>query len=612
MPENSQDTLLVNEQFVAPEVIQQPLSARELLYDAREMENRILYEAGSVDETIIGEAKQNKTLMKGWNDVLKHANSGTLEEIGIDTSRANLTMVIGAIVSGETPVTIELMGDQRFTGNTERIFESMATDRPNVTVATELEAEPKREEVLHLSIITPGEVQKYEQLLAMLENVGINTTNYQAIVIDHDKLHPMLAVKALSIKMQQAIQEIQDDLLFSIIQDEGLDTHEVGSVVKAAKIVAQRVDKLDDAQLDQMLPEMIKAVLSQGEESKELFSFCDKLYSKYGEALFESDKFDKLWQNPQFLRLVGYGYINYQEASSQKDKLSKSEVAIKFRDKMLASLGMDEKQKQETLAAWNARSKDWGKGLSARREVTAMTELITHQPDAVRELFKEFGICNFSRYDTTQLLSQLRDREEGRVAEFVTFVVTARDDWNGGLASFPRELYKNEQSTTPPGVDEQIIFVEASSTAGMLRELVSVARHAKAVNRIVVAAHGNKKLMHFGKDEITIDMVQSSVGATRLKERGILEDDTEIILKSCSVGKKGGIAQTIARRVGVDVLGATKNSGAKSLIKKPRRWMFWKSKSEREKGAHYISWGVKVNKFNPKGEKVDTIREHEF
>lgn len=608
---------------VTPEVATGQQTAAELLEHAKGVEGRLSAELaydgmglGTALSAELHDGSNSAAMRKKWNEITDHTEQGTLDEVGIDTSKVDLDIIMGSIVSGEPPLIVEVAVDSEVNGWTRRLFEAASGDKPNVTIADEVDEDRQRDEGIHLSIVNPSEAEKHAELMAMLTAEGKDTSKYHILVVDPEKTSPLLASRMVASRMQEGLREVQDDLLFDVILDEGIETTAADSRDHAARVVAERFDRLNDDQARALLPEAVQQFMRHGEGSSERFKFCEKLYSRYGEALFEGPEFKELWQNPQFMHLVGMGYLAFTEKlNATKDQVVTPEATLEFREKLwnkfFESFGMDEKQRNETRAAWGARSPEEGLYNVARKEIRTLIELHTERPGSIKALYDAFGIRNFTRYQRGQLLRQLDTWENGVGADYLTLVISARDDWNGALESFPGMLAQNEERTTPSDVSEQMIFVEAGSSVEMLRRLVAVAKHGKAIDRLLMAAHGSKESIYFGKDRLTIDMVESSLAATRLKDRKIIEDKAEVILKACSVGKEGGIAQTIAQRVGVEVVGATENAPVYSDVKRPSRLKFWK-RGETGRGTHYLSWPVDANQYDKHGRKMHTLRRVEF
>lgn len=580
-----------------------------------------------VHKKIIDKSSEGSTVTTSdFNEMQDKLKSGEQHVAGLDLASVDMGTVMDAVIRGQLPITVQLAVGEEFNHYARGLF--MAAKSGTSDVRLDSQPEPDdREAALHLLIASPEEAGKHQQLLTELAAEGRDVSDHHIIVVDTTDHDSALSAYALVRNMVSGVSEVEKDQVFNSITSEGsADFHGSGITIGdrysdefITLLLAERFDQLSDDQATELLPGVIEGLSGLRYLSEHRSVFCEKLVARYGDALFEDPVFDSLWQSPDFLQVVGLGYVAFRfEFNKRYDELDpRLEVQKKLRDKLFSALGMNDVQRIDTTSAWSSRRVDEGAEALAADEIKAITSLFAERLDSIRRLYRYFGIRNFSRYSKEQLLQQLDDREKGVVADHVTLVVSARDDWNGAFSWFARSLYKNEELTTPEGASEQMIFVEAASSIEMTRRLISIARHTNPINRLLVAAHGSKEAIYFGKDRLTIDMVESSIAATRLKRRKIIEDDLEVILKSCSVGKKGGIAQTIARKAGVEVIGAIKDSSARSFIEKPRRHIFSRLGRRRAegvvgRGTHYLGWSVKVNRFGADGRRVETVRQIEF
>lgn len=555
------------------------------------------------DFIIVGQEEQLKQL-EGLADQLSASQKGQMSQSadGSIVFRPDQTVLAAAGLAGTA---IEQEGIT--------LSQNGAVD-PSAMRACSLLASG-RQDAVHLSIVSAKEAGEHQQAMALLAALGKDMSKYQSIVIDTTKLDPLLASLAVNRELLSAVNQVREEAIFTIVVEEGVTSEHAPSPGYAAKAIVDRFDRVSDERVKQLVPAMVEAVYYHSESMFE--GFAEKLIDRLGEELVDSPDFQHLWENPRFLRIVGLAHTDYIGGILEKEKETgvlerPSELRQKVWGKFFDALGMDEKQRTETRAAWGSRQKTEVVE-SAKQQIREVTTLFADRPDSPRLLYERFGIRNFGRYGAGALLRQLEAEEAGKLADYLTLVVSARDDWNGGLGSVDR-IIRNEAQTTHPGASEQMVVVEAASSVELLRRLVSVARRFKAIDRLLVAAHGSQSSIDFGDDKLTIDSVQSSIAATRLTDRRILAEDGEIILKSCSTGKEGGIAQTIARQVGLQVTASAVDSAVGSSVKRSLRDRVFR---RQDRGKHYLQWSsdgkaARANIYNNQGRKIGSTRRVEF
>ncbi|HMS23195.1 MAG TPA: hypothetical protein PKB09_00105 [Candidatus Saccharibacteria bacterium] len=204
------------------------------------------------------------------------------------------------------------------------------------------------------------------------------------------------------------------------------------------------------------------------------------------------------------------------------------------------SFGLGEKECDSIVDSWFEN----GLGIGASLKVMAAIEKA--EPGSVALLHKEYGIRIFSRYTPQQLIAQSR----GQIGVPPQVILTAVSDTNGAF----NEVGKTDKKLRMP---EGAVFMESDSLVESARRIVRVSKRHGPITRLVVAAHGEHRKVTLGSVESTGEITQNQIvdsrGITRLVERRILDPGCEVILRSCSTGYKGGIGQTLAKKIGLTV-----------------------------------------------------------
>lgn len=282
----------------------------------------------------------------------------------------------------------------------------------------------------------------------------------------------------------------------------------------------------------------------------------------------------QLWNDPDFLEVVSRNTIesiarryngekNIWSSESAESSGGFSELEIQLYYKIFASLGFSDKDQDQLRSAWGSIDTTERIGKFEPDEVhlgpeyikkqfDAMIDLSRRRFDAPKRLLDEFGIRNYFRYTSDQLLGQLARLEEGRMSEQPEVVLTASHDWNGALDdSGTADVHKVKFG--------EPVFIEASTATEAARRLVYIARQGGPINRLLIEAHGNNNLLEMSDDGragalVNKDLVSASNGLGRLVERGIISADAEVIFFACNTGGENSIAQAIASKTGVRVV----------------------------------------------------------
>ncbi len=191
------------------------------------------------------------------------------------------------------------------------------------------------------------------------------------------------------------------------------------------------------------------------------------------------------------------------------------------------------------------------------RTIKNLAEIAAQSPEAPVILAKQFGIRNFYRYSPQRLVEQVNDMSKVFDFRDTQLVISALDDHNGALSN-PQKYDESPQTV-------RTIFAEAGSLHDVARRLLTVKslnnkNYSLGVQRLIIAGHGSKNSLSLGFDYnnglITKQQVQESIAAQKLVEKGVLVEGADILLASCSTGKKDGLAQTISEVTSFKVIAA--------------------------------------------------------
>jgi hypothetical protein len=181
--------------------------------------------------------------------------------------------------------------------------------------------------------------------------------------------------------------------------------------------------------------------------------------------------------------------------------------------------------------------------------------------ETTKGIINTFGIYNFARHDSEELVGQYTAWQEGARVQAV--VVEARNDWN----SFTNKEVKFEEE-----VGEGVFYFEANSGYDAARIAVQIGKHERAngrepsVGHYIIHAHGNPQQMRLGvhgESISTAAYLESALNATRIGANEIndytkhLGPNFEIILQSCSTAGESdegmNIAETMSERHAAEV-----------------------------------------------------------
>lgn len=265
------------------------------------------------------------------------------------------------------------------------------------------------------------------------------------------------------------------------------------------------------------------------------------------------------------IRNTVISWMSHTTAAAMQDRRMFSDQEQAVFDALFDRLGLDRGASYDMLSAWltidseekaqlgeddnytvdEAREKalSYLTGTVADN-LTAMFSLEERQSGSVRALYQHFGIRNFWRYPSNDLLAQLSLKRDP--AQPLSVVISDTDDHNHGLG---RGIYETITQLLGEG---QAVFMEARRAHEGLRRVVGLSRQLGPITQFVLCAHANEHSI--GNDwmkSLTQEQIEGARGLTRLKDAGVLDQNAVAAFVGCLAGGEGGVASTFAKRVGV-------------------------------------------------------------
>ncbi len=443
---------------------------------------------------------------------------------------------------------------------------------------------------IHLAVLGTDGVQRRNETTALISALGGDADRYHAVIIDPEKSDPLVAAFAVETQIQRTLDARTKELLVLGIEEGGrLDEQE--NPLYVAGLVMEGFDQISDERALELLPEILevyKSGNSVGENHDlKLERFAAKLIDRFGERLLSDSALDTTWKHPNMFRMFAQNFVSWREenratidealARSKDVGLDAWPPEIDLRRQLLMKafegVGFDSKTTMQLFNSWNSLDQENGRKIEKRRHIETIAMLEAAEAGSARAIYDTFFIRHFARYIPGSLLQQLRDYREGTVPDYFTLVLSSNHDWNGALRNFSRNLDRNEISTSQESSREMMVFAEVGSLAQLARQLIRMSKHFKPIDRLLVQAHGSSDHLRLGLDRgelLTREMIEQSDGAASLRRKSILSENGQVILKSCSTGKEGGVAQAIAKKVGVEVIAPPKNSGLRTEVRQKR------------------------------------------
>jgi hypothetical protein len=188
-------------------------------------------------------------------------------------------------------------------------------------------------------------------------------------------------------------------------------------------------------------------------------------------------------------------------------------------------------------------------------QLEALQALEVERPGSVRELYRRFGIRWFGRYPTDVLVEQYdeRDSAERPYGVFASGVA----DWNYSFFT-ANDLETVDQlhgDLSQRGYALRVIECNSKNEfASLLEDLHRTYGGQHKIEFMIVRGHAHRDRMEFGTGAVVGDLdvedLKSKNYADRLR---VFSENPTIIFDGCSVGRKGGLAQTMSEVYGATV-----------------------------------------------------------
>lgn len=195
--------------------------------------------------------------------------------------------------------------------------------------------------------------------------------------------------------------------------------------------------------------------------------------------------------------------------------------------------------------------------------LSKMMEMEDQYPGLPKVLFNEFGIRVFNRYTMETLLELCDNKDKDNIPYGI--IIQPINDWNG---AFEQPKLIDELNSDLKGKYYLRIF-ECSDKLEIAKALGKLARRYQAhkISFAIIGGHGTKTSIQFGKrfTERDILHLEDFTDPRMLHNQSYFEQNPTIILKSCSTGKFGGIAQKLSETFNAQVIAPTLPTSIKKI-----------------------------------------------
>ncbi len=219
--------------------------------------------------------------------------------------------------------------------------------------------------------------------------------------------------------------------------------------------------------------------------------------------------------------------------------------------------------------------------------ITRMQDLNNHHSGSVGTLFDEFGIADFGRYGTEMLSAQYENRDNQDLPYGV--VLFPRSDHNG--AFYQNAIKLNDFHHQLEG-NYNLRVYECGSQIEAAKALIRSRDRYGEKHKIsfgILGGHGSPDSVQFGNKSKKkyglkaflgdlmfkptvgpkIDLTSEDVAKPTMPKIGeLFEDDSTVILVSCSTGVEEGIGEKLSSALGVKVIAPTGDTNLKNITVK--------------------------------------------
>lgn len=219
---------------------------------------------------------------------------------------------------------------------------------------------------------------------------------------------------------------------------------------------------------------------------------------------------------------------------------------------VFAEFGLGESDTESVLEAWDSLShsacSEEERSEYVTQNLLVLKELRSMDPTYPAELIGRFGIRHFGRYPASVLAAQVELLRTGDVSRPVVVVMESTEDYNN--SSFaegyrPVDVYGALEDSG----DLHVVYAEAAATQEVVSHVRTIRQAAgRPVSALFITGHGSKNAMQVGNSVIRRNKYDSFQQLEHLYSQGLLTPAAETILVACSVGTRGGLAETFSDR----------------------------------------------------------------
>lgn len=192
---------------------------------------------------------------------------------------------------------------------------------------------------------------------------------------------------------------------------------------------------------------------------------------------------------------------------------------------------------------------------TAESNIETMSAIEKERPGATALLRQNFGIENFGRYPKQMLIDQYDNRDD--CTKPFGIIISSKSDHNG---AFNRDdVYGSLREQIADTYHVRVY--EAGSRFGVARALVDAHKRytnagAGKIAFGIIAGHGSPDGIQFGDGDDRVRLEITDIQGRGTGRAGaFFEEGATMLLRSCSTGREGGIAQKMSEATGLRVIG---------------------------------------------------------
>lgn len=224
---------------------------------------------------------------------------------------------------------------------------------------------------------------------------------------------------------------------------------------------------------------------------------------------------------------------------------------------ILGKYGLDV---DKTISAWETVTE---KSIPYGPNLKAIIKLEKEKPGITKYLQENFNIVHFGRYPEELLIAQYEEQKLQREKNPYVVIINPYSDWNGAFGqnySGWQKLYWQLK-----GKHLSLKVVEADDKKDIAELLLFLYKSFGRAIGGFIGGHGSKDSIDFGSTWgkydakhflHTNDLTVSIKGLVK----NFFEDNSTLVLNSCSTGESGGIAEELSK-IGLKVIGPDRPTG---------------------------------------------------